>query len=161
MAPRFASGDERAAHYLLEDAQGVRLLDFHPTPPAPVHLVRPPGQGPLYLRRVADGAERVVPRSDGVVELAQIPVTPARSAGRGAAHEAFGKLFALPFDAAAVLAWQRERADVEARAEQPGGGARRPASAAKRCAGRRDGARWRWAAPRRLRPASSSCRRTT
>ena len=117
VAPSFASrGNERAAHYLLEDAQGVRLLDFHPTAAAPVHLVRPPGQGPLYLRRVADGAERAVPRSDGVVELAALPVTPARSAGRGAAQEAFNKLFALPFDAAAVLAWQRERADVEARA---------------------------------------------
>jgi hypothetical protein len=110
-------GDERGAHYLLEDAQGVRLLDFHPTAAAPVHLVRPPGQGALYLRRVADGAERLVPRTDGVVELDRIPVAPARSAARGAVHEAFGKLFALPFDAQAVLVWQRERADVEARAE--------------------------------------------
>jgi hypothetical protein len=115
---RFGAADERDAHYLLEDAQGVRLLDFHPTAAAPVHLVRPSGQGALYLRRVADGAERLVPRADGVVQLDQLPVTPARSAGRGAAHEAFGKLFAMPFDAAAVLAWQRDQADLEARAER-------------------------------------------
>ena len=61
-----------------------------------------------------------MPRSDGVTELAEIPVTPARSAGRGAAHEAFAKLFALPFDSSAVLAWKRERADVEARSDRAG-----------------------------------------
>ena len=110
-------GDEHGAHYLLEDAQGVRLVDFHPSAAAPVHLVRPPGQGALYLRRLADGAERLVPRTDGIVAMDQLPMTPARSAGRGAAHEAFGKLFALAFDAQAVSTWQRERADVEARAE--------------------------------------------
>jgi hypothetical protein len=112
---RFEGGESRA-HYLLEDAQGVRLLDFHPAGAAPVHLVRPSGQGPLYLRRVADGAERLVPRTDGVVQLDQIPATPPRSGGRGAAHEAFGKVFALAFDAEAVATWQRERVDVEAKA---------------------------------------------
>lgn len=110
-------GEGAEAHYLLEDHQGVRVLDFHPTAAAPVHLVRPPGQGVLYLRRLADGAEREVPRTDGVVAMDQLPVAPARSAGRGAAHEAFGKLFALPFSAEAVVAWQRERAQVEAAAE--------------------------------------------
>jgi hypothetical protein len=110
-------GEQREAHYLLEDDRGVRVLDFHPTAAAPVHLVRPPGQGVLYLRRLADGAERVVPRTDGAVAMDQLPVAPPRSVARGAAHEAFGKLFALPFDAEAVVAWQRERVQVEARAE--------------------------------------------
>ena len=95
-------GPERAAHYLLEDAQGVRLLDFHGSGSTPLHLARSAGQGPLYLRRVADGTERVVPRTDGPVRLDDLPVVAAHAQPRGAAHDAFGKLFALGFDGAAV-----------------------------------------------------------
>jgi len=108
-------GPQADAHYLLEDAQGVRLLDFHGTAGAPTHLMRPSGEGLLYLRRISDGSERVIPHVDDVVELAELPEAPTRSQTRGAAHEAFGRLFTLAFDAQTVSAWDRHEADVQAR----------------------------------------------
>ena len=68
-------GPERAAHYLLEDGQGVRVLDFHGSASTPVHLLKPVGQGPLYLRRASDGIERTVPRVEGLVQLEALPAT--------------------------------------------------------------------------------------
>jgi hypothetical protein len=107
-------GPEAAAHYLLEDERGVRLADFHGAPGTDVRLARPVVPGPLYLRRVSDGAERVVPPSEGPVRLDALPIAPARTAERGAAHDAFGKLFALAFTAADVDAYQvRASAEVE------------------------------------------------
>ena len=108
------AGGAGAAHHLLEDAQGVRLLDFHGSVTTPINLVKPPGQGPLYLRRVSDGVEWLVPRVDGVVELDRLAPTPARAHPRGAAHEAFGRIFTLAFDEQAVAAWTRSEADVQA-----------------------------------------------
>ena len=111
-------GPQANAHYLLEDAQGVRLLDFHGTAGAPTHLLRPSGDGLLYLRRLPEGGERVVPHVDAVVELADLPEVPARAQARGAAHEAFGRLFTLAFDAQSVTAWDRHEADVQARLDR-------------------------------------------
>lgn len=111
-------GPQANAHYLLEDAQGVRLLDFHGAAGAPTHLMRPSGAGPLFLRRLPDGGERVIPHVDAVVELAALPESPARAQVRGSAHEAFGRLFDLAFDAQAVTAWDRHEADVQARLER-------------------------------------------
>lgn len=101
-------GQEAAAHYLLEDVQGVRLLDFHGTAQTPVHLIRPAVVGPLYLRRLADGAERTIPPGDQVVHLETLPVEPSRSSVRGAAQHAFSSIFALPFDATAVSSYELE-----------------------------------------------------
>jgi hypothetical protein len=109
-------GPESAGHYLLEDAQGVRLLDFHGSGQTAVHLVRPAVVGSMYLRRVADGAERTVPPGDTVVHLEALPVEPSRSGVRGAAQHAFSSIFTLPFDAAAVSSYERE-ADLRARAD--------------------------------------------
>ncbi|MFL5304305.1 MAG: hypothetical protein ACJ8F1_03790 [Polyangia bacterium] len=103
-------GPDADAHYLLEDAQGVRLLDFHGGAHAPVHLVRPAVVGPLYLRRVADGAERTIQPGDAVVQLDALPVEPARAAVRGAAQHAFNTLFAEPFDGAAVTQYEASAA---------------------------------------------------
>ena len=103
------------AHYLLEDAQGVRLLDFHGAGTTPVRLVRPPGEGPLYLRRVADGMERTVPRVDAVVQMDKLPAVAARSRARGAAHHAFSQIFTLAFDDRAVATWSEHAADVRSR----------------------------------------------
>jgi len=109
------------AHYLLEDGQGVRLLDFHGTAAAPMHLMRPPGEGLLYLRRLPDGGERTIPHVDAVVALAELPEVPARAQARGAAHVAFGRLFDLPFDAQTVTSWDRRQADVQAQLEKAQG----------------------------------------
>jgi hypothetical protein len=110
-------GAESAGHYLLEDQRGVRLLDFHRAGGAAVRLARPVAAGPLYLRRVADGAERTVPPSDAPVQLDALPVEPARASGRGAAHEAFDQLFALAFQPDDVGAYRAHEADAEARLE--------------------------------------------
>jgi hypothetical protein len=110
-------GPEAGAHYLLEDVQGVRLLDFHGTAGTPVHLIRPAVVGPLYLRRLADGAERTILPGDDIVHLETLPVEPSRSGVRGAAQHAFSSLFALPFDASAVASYEHE-ADLRARADE-------------------------------------------
>ena len=106
---RFA-GPQAAGHYLLEDEQGVRLLDFHGSGTVPLHLVRPPGTTPMYLRRVSDGAERVIPPSDGSIELETLTAEPPRAGVRGAAHQAFSAIFSLPFDPSVVAAYDRDAA---------------------------------------------------
>lgn len=126
-------GAEVGAHYLLEDAGGVRLLDFHGSSSTPVQLVRPVGEGPLYLRRLADGTERVVPQAEGIVRLSALPVTQARARTRGAAQHAFNQLFALGFDSDVVASWTHTSAEVEARFDT----ARRSADAEERRARRR------------------------
>jgi hypothetical protein len=108
-------GAEGGAHFLLENGDGVRLLDFHGDGRAPVQLVRPPGSGELYLRRLSDGAERTVPPGDALVPLAHLPVTAPRARSRGAAHQAFSQIFAMPFDQEAVQTWDRDVAVATAR----------------------------------------------
>lgn len=105
------SGAVAAAHYLLEDERGVRLLDFHGGGQRDISLVRPTSPGALYLRRTSDGAERLIPPGDGVVRAGELKVQTPRDQARGALHVAFGQLFALPFDAAVVTAYQ-QRADA-------------------------------------------------
>lgn len=82
-------------HYILEDANGVRIAEFHGGS-EPTTLVRPASSERLYLER-GDGKELLLPESD-VVDVASIEARPPRVAARGAAHEAFGRIFALPFD---------------------------------------------------------------
>jgi hypothetical protein len=91
-----------AAHYWLEDARGVRLVDVHNGNGQAVRIVRPSPDGPLYLRRADDDSEFVVPPSPDVVSIAGLAAGPARVASRGAAHEAFQLLFSLPFDRGVV-----------------------------------------------------------
>ncbi len=109
------NGRDWDAHYLLEDGNGVRLLDFHGSATAPVHLIRPSGDGPLFLRRLADGTEWTIPRVDGVVEVDRLPRAVARVRSRGAAHHAFSQTFALAFDDTAVTEWRQEEAETRVR----------------------------------------------
>jgi hypothetical protein len=83
----------------------VRLLDMHNGDGQPVHIVRPSPDGPIYVRRADDDSEFVLPSSPDVVSLADLAVGPARVASRGAAHEAFRLLFALPFDRRVVATY--------------------------------------------------------
>jgi hypothetical protein len=106
-------GAETAAHYLLEDSQGVRLLDFHGSPDVPLRLIRPPGNSTLYLRRLSDGTERVIPPSGEVVHLETLVAEAPRAGTRGAAHQAFSTIFSLPFDPGAVAAYERDTAAAE------------------------------------------------
>jgi hypothetical protein len=108
-----------AAHYWLEDSRGVRLLDVHNGSGQAVHLVRPSPDGPIYVRRAGDDTEYVLAPSPDVESLADLEGGPARVAARGAAHEAFGLLFSLPFDRD-VVATYVEPAAPEAGPPPPG-----------------------------------------
>jgi hypothetical protein len=91
-------GNLPSAHYLIENPQGVRFVDFHNAPGRGFRLVRPGGADPLYLRRMDDGWEATVPASDERITLARLPLSNPRVVERGAAHQAFSRIFSLPFD---------------------------------------------------------------
>ncbi|MCY1073166.1 caspase family protein [Archangium lansingense] len=85
-------------HYQLEDGNGVRLAEFHSAPGQPVHLIRPGPTDTHFLRRVGEHEQEYrLPAGDGVVVLAALEPRPPQVAWRGAAHEAFTRLFTLPF----------------------------------------------------------------
>jgi hypothetical protein len=94
-----------AGHYWLEDSRGLRLLDVHNSDRQSVHLVRPSPDGPIYVRRVDDESELVLPSSPDVVSLADLVQRPNQVASRGAAHEAYNLLFTLPFDRSVVATY--------------------------------------------------------
>jgi len=102
-----------AAHYVLEDQHGVRVLDFHGGGTRAVQLLRPATPGPLYLRRQEDGSERVVPPASGVIDADAIVPQPGSAQPRGAAHLAFAETFALPFDESNVVAWRLQAGTLE------------------------------------------------
>ena len=85
-----------AGHYLLEDTVGVRIADFN-TAGQDISLLRPATTGPLYLRRMKDEAEFVIPATSDVVEVAALKPEHVPVQGRGAANDAFSSLFSLPF----------------------------------------------------------------
>ncbi|HVH47204.1 MAG TPA: caspase family protein [Labilithrix sp.] len=91
-----------SGRYLLEDAHGVRLADFHNAGGQPVFLVRPPPKGRAYLRRMDDDRELVIPPGDGPLAISELAADAPRVASRGALHESFSHLFALPFDRTVV-----------------------------------------------------------
>lgn len=101
------SAAQRADHYFLEDAGGVRLADFNSA--AGVRLVRPTPEK-LYLRRPGDDHEYVLLPSTVPVRIASLGLSESRSLVRGAANDAFQALFSLPFGTAEVLMY-RQRAD--------------------------------------------------
>ncbi len=95
-----------AAHYFIEDDRGVRLVDFHNDDPRGVRILRPPPNGPIYVRRADNDAEYVVPIAPEVVSLSDIEAGRARVASRGAANDAYNMLFSLPFDGDVVATYQ-------------------------------------------------------
>jgi hypothetical protein len=94
-------GNLPSAHYLIESPQGVRFVDFHNAQGRGFRLVRPGGADQLYLRRMEDGWEATVPPSDERITLASLPLSNPRVVERGAAHQAFSRIFSLPFDGVA------------------------------------------------------------
>jgi hypothetical protein len=87
----------RSDHYFLEDSRGIRFADFHNDSDEHGYLLRPLSAGRLYLRRMSDDSEVVIPTTPQVVALADLPVQEPRMRTRGAANDAFQSLFALPF----------------------------------------------------------------
>ena len=94
-----------AAHYWLEDARGVRLVDLNNAPHQPVRLVRP-ASGTVYVHRLGDDVEFTVPPSPGEIALSDLTPNAPRVASRGAVGEALSLLFALPFDESVVNAYE-------------------------------------------------------
>lgn len=86
------------AHFILENADGVRLADLHGSPGASARLLRPASASSLFLREAGSHLEFAIPNQPEVVKLAMLEPAMARAIERGAAHESFGKLFSLPFD---------------------------------------------------------------
>ncbi|MFP2906197.1 hypothetical protein ACLESD_14250 [Pyxidicoccus sp. 3LFB2] len=96
----------KGAHYVLEDANGVRLAEFNNAPGQSLRLLRPPPRGPVYLRRVGDETEFPLPSVPDVVSLESLSAEPVRVASRGAAHTAFQHIFSLPFGRDVVTGFQ-------------------------------------------------------
>jgi Caspase domain len=112
----------RTGHYLLEDSRGIRLADFH-NDAAPAYVIRPPHSGRLYMRRLDDDVEFVVPGEPEEVALAELEPAEPRDHARGAAGDAYQLLFSLPFGPGVVRAYLPRRSPLD---DPPEGDARAP-----------------------------------
>jgi hypothetical protein len=84
-------------HYLVEDARGVRVADFHNAAGQAMHLIRPANTSQMFLRRVGDGVEYVMDTAPPVLRFEDLRVQSRGVVPRGAAHESFRLLFSLSF----------------------------------------------------------------
>jgi hypothetical protein len=132
----------RHGHFLLEDGAGVRLAEFNNGPGQVLTIHLPPprrGGRPLYLHEVGKDREYLLPgpapveAAGPLLELASLTPHAPAVGSRGAAHEAFGLIFSLPFDRrlaeAHVLPGDDEPAttpDVQVAASSPRSWWRRP-----------------------------------
>jgi hypothetical protein len=122
-------GGAAAGRASVESERGVRLADLHVAPGAAVHLRLPVDLGAVFVSRARPPAEYHLPAAPGRVVLAQLTPETPRTRPRGAAHEAFRRLYALPFDAAAVADF-RAGADLVLAETPPPAAARIPRWAA-------------------------------
>lgn len=120
--PELIINGDSGGRYLLEDAYGVRLLDFHNNLNQTVSIRRPPG-GRYFLRRLGeDPVEYELESGHPRTAIAALQPEPPRSAGRGAAHQSFTRLFELPFDRQVVARFVfRENLGVTEIVAEPGG----------------------------------------
>jgi hypothetical protein len=90
-----------AGRYLVEDSLGVRLADLHADSSAPVTLWLPADAAPgrIYLHDLEHHTEYalVLPPDPEPVSLAQRAPDPSSYRAKGAAHEAFARIFEQPF----------------------------------------------------------------
>ena len=113
LARRIDVEGSQAAHYMVEDQNGVYLAQFHSESGERVRLVRPRGAGRVYLQRLSDAKEYVIEEQPDVVSTTGLALVEPRAQARGAAHEAFSKMFELPFGRGNVAGFVF-RAPVEA-----------------------------------------------
>jgi hypothetical protein len=106
VAGRVRFGAGLAGRQVLEDGLGVRWADVHPGPLQNLTLAVPAepwGDHALFVESLANNTEyRVTEGAD--VDLALEKPQPRSLLARGALHEAFALLFALPFDVTALTA---------------------------------------------------------
>jgi hypothetical protein len=109
----------------VETETGLRLVDLHTGPGAPIQLRLPVDVGGLFIEQVEGAGSsatreyRLAPHP-GRILLSSLTPEASQVRARGAGHEAFLHLFARPFDVAAVttfalddndaaeLKWQRD-----------------------------------------------------
>jgi hypothetical protein len=102
----------------VETETGLRLADFHASPGVPIKLHLPTDVGGMFVEQVEGDSSaptrefRVAPQAGGHIMLSSLTPTPTPVRSRGAGHEAFLHLFAIPFDAGAVNAFQIEDLDA-------------------------------------------------
>lgn len=99
---------DRPGRLFVESERGVRVAELHVAARSRTELRLPTDLGALFLQRPGDGTEARLDPRGGAILLSSIGLSPARTRPRGAAHEAFLSLFALPFDSAAVATFQPE-----------------------------------------------------
>jgi hypothetical protein len=118
LARRLELDGEHPGHYFIEDARGVRLADFNNARGQPLRVMRPAGDGPLYLRKLGEQAggdlEYVMDAAPSVLRLEDLHAQPSTTAPRGAAQESFRLLFSLPFSQQVVDAFVERRPTVVA-----------------------------------------------
>lgn len=98
-------GRQQHGRYLVEDDRGVRLADFHSSPRRRVRLLRP-GARVIFIRPPGGEREYTIEPGGEVVRLAALTASPPHVSGRGAAHNAFSRLFELPFDESSVASYR-------------------------------------------------------
>ena len=89
---------ERAGRYFIEDSNGVRLADMHTDASLPVTLWLPQDKK-LYLHDMSRSVEYIVQRKQepGPMVLSALARHGVSYRAKGAAHEAFAKIFEMPF----------------------------------------------------------------
>jgi hypothetical protein len=106
-----------AGRSYVETETGVRLVDLHTGPGAPIQLRLPIDLGGLYVEQVEGAGSsatrefRLAPKP-GHILLSALTPEASQVRARGAGHEAFMHLFARPFDLAAVMAFQLDDSDA-------------------------------------------------
>ncbi len=94
---------ERSGRYFLEDAQGVRLADFH-TDTLSSTVIRLPIHRTLFLQDKGRAIEYPFDtESSRRIELAALTSQPSNYKAKGAAHEAFKQIFKAPFSATTYI----------------------------------------------------------
>jgi hypothetical protein len=120
-----------AGRAFVETETGIRLVDMHAAPGLAVQLRLPTDLGSLFVEQETTPnvpsslREFRLPPHAGHVRMSALASETPHVAARGAGHEAFLHLFALPFDAnaatsfnldaddAAELKWQKDVDDAE------------------------------------------------
>jgi hypothetical protein len=87
---------KRAGRYFLEDSKGVRYADMNTDLHTNISLWLPRG-GRYYLHDLKRAVEYYVETSHHAGPLVALAPRPLRYQNKGAAHEAFMRIFAIPF----------------------------------------------------------------
>jgi len=100
----------RAGRHFLEDANGVRLADMHTATTSAV-TIAVPRDIHLYMHDLSRSVEYLVDPRPGQRQIVALPVRAASHRMKGAAHEAFQKIFTVPFSVPAYRALLRRYAE--------------------------------------------------